>query len=738
MFWTGAARLRGGAAYPRGTAEMSRISARMCGVPRPLLAVRAASSAPRQPPPSSRPPPNAQSAPETILFHERAVPQSQRRSPMYVAARRLGVIALVLAGAGYVSWRTAHADSGEVRGPPAPGGAADGEQTSTWSSLEVLYQDLKQGVTDSQAGQRAQFMLLALKRSTTIIKAVALCMWDYRRTLNARYSSKEEEDESLRQCHLRSSQRLLRALQANGGLYIKLGQHISSVILLPKEWTNTMRPLQDQNEPTPLEEIETLFRSETGQTFEEAFSYLDPKPLGVASLAQVHRARDRRTGQLLAVKMLHPDVERFSAVDMQMVTILVHWVKRVFPEFSFEWLADEMNRNLPLELDFRHEASNARRAERDFAQYKYTCACFPQVPWVHKRVMAMEFIEGCRPDDLGYLAAHNIDRNRVSQELSRIVSQMLYLHGFFHADPHGGNVFIRPRSKNSRSRENFEIVLLDHGLYFEIDEELRANYARFWLSLLSPGTPRVQRERRKYARLVGNISDELYPILESAVTGRSGLRGSDPENPLGVKNRSRPSSLLDMDTGAQMGEEEQDHIRNTVMQKEGIFLDILELLRHVPRAMLMVLKINDLTRSIDRNLHTTHGHTRPFLITARYCALAARRNDKRKLAARWREQGFSLALCSDWLHSWAMYIYFNDGLMLLEKFSDLAARVRKCCVYTSTLFFSGLSFERAHRAAAGIDEQERTEQREEEERMQAIRALESEDAEVLAAAQHQK
>ena len=191
-----------------------------------------------------------------------------------------------------------------------------------------------------------------------------------------------------------------------------------------------MRPLQDQNEPTPLPELEIMFHNETGKTFEEAFSWMDEKPLGVASLAQVHRACDRETGQVLAVKMLHPNVERFSDIDMRMVTILVRWVKRMFPQFSFEWLADEMNKNLPLELDFRHEAGNSLRAQKDFAQYKSTCVYFPKVPWVHKRVMAMEFVNGHRPDDLVYLAEHKIDRNRVSQELSRILPRCCTCTGF--------------------------------------------------------------------------------------------------------------------------------------------------------------------------------------------------------------------------------------------------------------------------------------------------------------------
>lgn len=341
---------------------------------------------------------------------------------------------------------------------------------------------------------------------------------------------------------------------------------------------------------------------------------------------------------------------------MQTVTNLTALVKRVFPEFEFTWLAEEIEDNLPLEMDFRHEAANSRKAREDFARYRKTAVYIPTVPWVFKRVMAMEYIDGKRPDDLRYLAAHHIDRNRVSQELSRCFAQMLYMHGFFHADPHGGNVLIRPAPKGSRSPHNFEVVLLDHGLYFDIDKELRANYGRFWLSLISRSSPEVQKQRRHYAKLIANIDEDLYPILESAITGRSGLEGSDDKNPHGVKGRKRASSILDSDTGTNMSVEEVEHIRKTVMEKEGLFTSILDLLRRVPRRMLMVLKLNDLTRSLDASLHTTHGPIRPFIISARYCALAAWDDDKDRLGEERHKQGWSVHWLREYVSCWYQFI----------------------------------------------------------------------------------
>lgn len=140
---------------------------------------------------------------------------------------------------------------------------------------------------------------------------------------------------------------------------------------------------------------------------------------------------------------------------MKTTTFLLDVVKRIFPSFEFTWLGDEMEQNLPLEMDFRHEAANANRCAKEFSDLKHTTVVVPEVLWAKKRVMAMEcasshrlscltvvrtdlfdlaVIQGGRVDDLEYLALHQIDRNAVSREIAEITSRMIYVCGLFHGD----------------------------------------------------------------------------------------------------------------------------------------------------------------------------------------------------------------------------------------------------------------------------------------------------------------
>ncbi|KAI0644509.1 ABC1-domain-containing protein [Trametes meyenii] len=558
------------------------------------------------------------------------------------------------------------------------------------------------GVLAYNYNQPFRHTVLAVVRCSRVAEAAILGAIDYKLTFAKSYNSEEEKTTAYSECHTRSAQRVLKALLANGGIFIKLGQHMASVAVLPREWTGAMRPLQDQCEPTAYEDLDRMLISDLGVSISEYFEDFDPNPIGVASLAQVHVGRLRQTGERVAIKLQHPHLQEFCEIDMEMVEVSLGWIKHLFPTFEFTWLGEEMRENLPKEMNFVHEKRNAERAIADFENIR-TSMYIPEVKEARKRILVMEYIQGGRVDDLVYLSDHNIDRNKVALELARIFSQMVHINGWFHADPHPGNLLIRPAAPGSKSPYNFEIVLLDHGLYFDLDTPLRINYSKWWLALIAPATPETLEERKKYAKLVGNIDEDLYPVFEAAITGRAALESSweEVDGPVGVP---RAKSMIDLSAQT---EEEMEAIRNAVIQKEGLLLSVFDVLRRVPRRVLMVLKLNDLTRSLDRALMTTHSTIRIFLITAKYCTFAVWLDESQRLVSELRRKGLSamsLGLLWDYFWVWwyvSRYEKMYRSIELAEWWMDTGARVVTAKAWVRGLFTVG-GLQGAHKAAAGL------------------------------------
>lgn len=195
----------------------------------------------------------------------------------------------------------------------------------------------------------------------------------------AQASSPEEEAETLRACHKRCAERTLRVLEKNGSIFIKLGQHLSSMgYLLPLEWTTTFIPLQDKCPVSSYESIEELFISDTGHRIDELFSSFDPNPIGAASLAQVHIATLKETGQKVAVKVQHPALAEWVPLDLALTRMTFSTLKRFFPEYDLEWLSREMDLSLPQELDFRMEEKNANRAREHFRTHSKAPLVIPE------------------------------------------------------------------------------------------------------------------------------------------------------------------------------------------------------------------------------------------------------------------------------------------------------------------------------------------------------------------------
>jgi aarF domain-containing kinase len=361
-------------------------------------------------------------------------------------------------------------------------------------------------------------------------------------------------------------------MEKNGSIFIKLGQHLSSLnYLLPSEWCDTFIPLQDKCPVSSYESIEEMVMKDTGKKISEYFSEFEQRPIGAASLAQVHRATVRETGERVAVKVQHPSLDEWAPLDLKLTHFTFSTLKRWFPDYDLTWLSEEMEVSLPQELNFKLEGENARKAQEYFSHIRNVPLVIPNVLWADRRILVMEYVTGHRPDDLEYLDRNRIDRDEVSAALARIFNEMIFGTGApLHCDPHGGNIAIR-HNATRWGKANFDIILYDHGLYRTIPMDLRRSYAKFWLAVLEGN----EKHMRSYAKEVAGIDDDIFPLFASAITGRD-YRAVKA----GVTSRERTK-------------EEKDNITDAL--GEGMLAQLVQLLSKVPRVLLLILKTNDLS-----------------------------------------------------------------------------------------------------------------------------------------------
>ena len=388
------------------------------------------------------------------------------------------------------------------------------------------------------------------------------------------------------------------------------------------------------------ESIEEMFIKDTGYSIDHHFDDFEREPIGAASLAQVHRAKLKHSGQEVAVKVQHPSLEEWVPLDLNLTRFSFSSLKYFFPEYDLEWLSTEMEQSLPVELDFALEGENAMRTKHHFAALPSIPLVVPEVHWAKNRILVMDYVTGHRTDDLAFLDANRIDRDEVSATLAHIFNEMIFGDTALHCDPHGGNIAIRT-SPDRKGRHNFDIILYDHGLYRDISKQLRRDYAKLWLAVIDADEGRM----RKYSNAVAGITEEQFPLFASAITGRDYVTAT----------KSVVSSRTDS---------EKEEISSAM--GEGLLQQLVQLLGQVPRIILLILKTNDLTRSLDENLHTRQGPVRTFMILARYCSRTVFEEQKEIIRERgsmlWPANSFGL------LWAWLSYMRVELKLSLYESY----------------------------------------------------------------------
>jgi predicted unusual protein kinase regulating ubiquinone biosynthesis (AarF/ABC1/UbiB family) len=281
-----------------------------------------------------------------------------------------------------------------------------------------------------------------------------------------------------------------------GGVLIKVGQFVSSrVDVLPKAITDELADLQDEVPPEKFEDIRAVVETELGKPLDKAFALFDSTVEAAASLGQVHGAR-LLTGEKVVVKVQRPGITVIVATDLDAVRTVLGWIRNYGPirrRVDLVALLDEFSRILYQELDYVQEAENALTFAANFADDPDV-----YVPRVYRelstrRVLVLEDVRSIKITDMAALEATGVDRRQVASRLFNAYLQQYFEDGFFHADPHPGNLFVRPTGDPAERPRPFVLTFVDFGMTGRIAPSVRAQLREFLVGLTMRDASRMVR-----------------------------------------------------------------------------------------------------------------------------------------------------------------------------------------------------------------------------------------------------
>jgi predicted unusual protein kinase regulating ubiquinone biosynthesis (AarF/ABC1/UbiB family) len=278
-----------------------------------------------------------------------------------------------------------------------------------------------------------------------------------------------------------------------GGVMIKLGQFLSSrVDVLPVEITQELQGLQDEVPPADSDQVFGLLREQLGD-LNRRFVNIERQPLAAASLGQVYRARLRPAGAAevvrVVVKVQRPGIEELVRTDLAALRVVARWTMRYKPirkRANVPALLEEFARTLWQELDYRAEADNAEQFAEIHADNPRI-----QIPRVYRehstgRVVVLEDVEALKIGDTAALAAAGIDTKDVADLLLEAYFKQIFVAEFFHADPHPGNLFVRPRPADEavdNATPAFQLVFVDFGMAVRLPKAMGENLRKILIGV---------------------------------------------------------------------------------------------------------------------------------------------------------------------------------------------------------------------------------------------------------------
>ena len=274
-----------------------------------------------------------------------------------------------------------------------------------------------------------------------------------------------------------AAEELARDLEKLGPTFIKVGQLLSTrADLLPPEYLAALSRLQDNVEPFPTSEAERIVSEELGARISKAFSSFDPQPLAAASLGQVHRAV-LRDGREVAVKVQRPGIREQVIDDLDAfagMAELLDGHSEIAQRYDLSRTVEEFRRMILAELDYLREADNLAAMREALSEFRRIVVPAPVEDYTTSRVLTMEYVDAQKISALNPVARLDLDSRDLASELFRAYLKQILLDGFFHADPHPGNILVTPGGR---------LAIVDLGMVARIAPDLQENLLKLLLAV---------------------------------------------------------------------------------------------------------------------------------------------------------------------------------------------------------------------------------------------------------------
>ena len=315
---------------------------------------------------------------------------------------------------------------------------------------------------------------------------------------------------------LSRAERVRMALEELGPTFVKMGQILSTrPDLLPVEFIHQLSKLQDKVPPFAFGLVRDAVEKDLGAPLDKTFKEFEKSSLASASIGQVHRAQ-LVNGEKVIVKVQRPDITKIIDVDLEIMLHLATLMERHLKAMEIHRptrVVEEFARTLEMELDYTLEAAHAERFAAQFLGERTL-----YVPKVYreatsKRILTMEYVDGIKASELDKLEKAGLDTGKIARRGFDLILKQIFIHGFFHADPHPGNVFILP---------NNIICFLDFGMMGRIRRQAREDFADLIMgivqrdetktvsALMALTTPDIETDVSSLEREVAQFIDKYF------------------------------------------------------------------------------------------------------------------------------------------------------------------------------------------------------------------------------------